>query len=375
MYFIQFLEPPRILHQQGLASSDEIQATISIVGPSSDSPCNQHVLVFASVVSADDDDDGPCLAETHQWHPGMKSLRITFDVTNINVIWPARMKVEAGRQDGDTLTNLMESGHKENANNPIFCTARSDLLDPNIEDQAAARTERHFTLSSERLLKVWESLEQTAHQLRPEGIALLAYLDSVIGNGTHAAPELEKKLALAASKRLRIIDFSQDCGLLGIGIAQLIPDCEITIADVPEAEAIVQDNIRQMFAAFSSTVTFEAIGPDQASSWTNSGKPIDLVFVANASYDDDESQSVVQVLAQVLARSPRVITVVTEPEMREKESRIMRTLLENGSTHCSKSQFPPEGSRRPSVDSQAPRFGIDVYKGKDPEARITRRIT
>lgn len=157
MYSIQFLEAPVI------ASSDEplrdfISATVSVISTQSNSLLDKQVTLEASLLS-DNDDATPCLVESYRWKPGMSSLQMTLDYTNMNVIWPARLQVRVENQNETSLADILSSGMQNEDKSPYVQTVRSDLLDPADKDQSEPKIERQFTLSSDRILKIWEGLD------------------------------------------------------------------------------------------------------------------------------------------------------------------------------------------------------------------------
>ncbi|GAB7355683.1 hypothetical protein MBLNU459_g6387t2 [Dothideomycetes sp. NU459] len=265
MYSIQFLQSPAIVAHDD-PPRDFISAAVSIVSAPSEALLEEDVPVVASLLS-DNDGDTPCFVETYSWKAGMSSLRIVFDITNMNVIWPARIKVRLENQDMTSISDMLISANRRHDQNPRVQTVQSDLIDPGEESPGTPRVERQFALSSERVLTIWEGLDRgTAGQrLRPAGVALLAYLDSIIATTNDASvaiAELDDKLQLAASKKLNIVNIGDNCGVIGIGIAQLLPDCHVVMVDGPQAEALIEANIKGMFPAVLSSARYESFQSD-----------------------------------------------------------------------------------------------------------------
>lgn len=163
MYFINFLEFPRIEHE-GDPFQSWIRGSVSIVthpdDPNGVKHLDQNLTLVASLVSSNDGDT-PCLADSYEWKAETSALPIFFDITNINVIWPVKIMVFAENQ---TTGNLAISKATS-----IVCAARSDLIHPPYGSHTIAKVERQLMLSNERLLRFWEDFDlDPAQQLRYE---------------------------------------------------------------------------------------------------------------------------------------------------------------------------------------------------------------
>jgi hypothetical protein len=147
---------------------------------------------------------------------------------------------------------------------------------------------------------------------RSSGTVLLSYLDSILGLKTGGVDQLEQRLALATSKRLNIVDMSQNCGAVGIGVAQLIPDCNVVVLDSLEAESIIEHNIKTMFPALGSTVKFSDRAQADTVEFSHGSKSVDLLFVTSLPGITDAGSAELKTLGSVLARFPGVVAVVVE---------------------------------------------------------------
>lgn len=157
MYLIQFLEPPTIETEDETLCSF-VNATVSVISTPRNLLVDEDVSLVASLIS-DHDDGTPCLDQCYQWGSGNSSLHITLDITNINVIWPARMQVRAKDQDVASLADTIILGVHNKAKGPYIQNVCSDLIDPSEEEQRVPKAERQFVLSSERVLTIWEGLD------------------------------------------------------------------------------------------------------------------------------------------------------------------------------------------------------------------------
>lgn len=203
---------------------------------------------------------------------------------------------------------------------------------------------------------------------------MLAYIDSIIANKQDTIPELDEKLALATSKRLHIVDFCNNCGIVGIGVGQLIPDCEIVILDAPGDDAILETNIQDMFPAVSSSVEYEHINSEKARTIVNRAKPTDLIFMTDYLFDEENTQAV-QILTQLLENSPRVVVVLAQEAARNDGFIFRDAIVQAGGIFCGRVHPPSvQEATSESNEEALPAFNIDVYRGKAAPSRAVRRI-
>lgn len=155
MYFIQFREYPTLFRQD----ETSIRATISIVTHPGSLTYNHNLTLNSSLVSSNDNST-PCMEKSYQWHPGLSSLSIDFDITNIGIIWPARILVWTQDQSTSLLTMPTISNDSISS---VFM-ARSPWLDPSNHPSTTASIERQFILSNERVLRICEDYDRAQVQ-------------------------------------------------------------------------------------------------------------------------------------------------------------------------------------------------------------------
>lgn len=125
---------------------------------------------------------------------------------------------------------------------------------------------------------------------------------------------MEQKFALAASKQLSVIDMSQNCGAIGIAVAQLIPDSNVVILDDNDAQSTIEENIRLMSAALASSVRYGDWNSDSVEEPGSTGRPVDMIFATASQIVDDKSLRAVETLRKMMERSPRAVVVLVEEE-------------------------------------------------------------
>ena len=122
---------------------------------------------------------------------------------------------------------------------------------------------------------------------------------------------LERTLVSATYKRLNVLELGCGCGIVGISVAQTIPDCSVMLTDMPEVEEIVNRNISSMNPAISSRVHFEALDWEAELPPKVREKTMDMILVADCTYNPDSAPALVRTIEALLARSPKAIVVVS----------------------------------------------------------------
>ena len=140
---------------------------------------------------------------------------------------------------------------------------------------------------------------------------LAGFLDRVVSLQERDLPMLERTLASATYKRLNVIELGCGCGIVGIAMAQTIPDCSVILTDTPEVEEIVKRNVTSMNPAMSSAVHFEPLDWEVDLPPRIQDKTLDMIVVADCTYNPDSAHALVRTIAALCARSPRAIVVVS----------------------------------------------------------------
>jgi methylase of polypeptide subunit release factors len=85
---------------------------------------------------------------------------------------------------------------------------------------------------------------------------------------------------------MQILELGTGCGIVGISIAQILPDTNVLLTDLPEAQEIVERNIKQTSLVNGSTLRFEELD------WSvdlplHLQSHVDLVLAADCTYNPD----------------------------------------------------------------------------------------
>jgi len=155
--------------------------------------------------------------------------------------------------------------------------------------------------------------------IRDGGIALTAYIDRMIALQVDRLPLL-KDFDSATHKKLSVIELGCGCGMVGIGLAQSVPDCNVILTDMPEAEEIATRNISCMNPAKSSNADFEPLDWEFPLPQSIRNRVFDMILVSECTYNSDTIPALVQTLSALNKRSPMASVLVSTKVRHSSES-------------------------------------------------------
>jgi predicted nicotinamide N-methyase len=123
-------------------------------------------------------------------------------------------------------------------------------------------------------------------------------------------PLVEESIGAATFKRLKVLELGSGCGIVGLSLAQAIPDCDVLLTDLPEAREIAERNIASMNPAMGSKATFLELDWEQPLPPAVQAKPFDLILVADCTYNPDSAPALVQTLTALVEKAPKSIVLL-----------------------------------------------------------------
>lgn len=122
------------------------------------------------------------------------------------------------------------------------------------------------------------------------------------------------------STPLHVLELGSGCGVVGIALAELLPQCSVFLTDLPEVEEIITHNIAAARPAPSSKVEFQTLDWDEPVSDDVFPDPLDLILISDCTYNADSLPALVSVLDQLVHRSPKAIVLVALKRRHESEA-------------------------------------------------------
>lgn len=307
MRYIRFLKVPK-------TDGETLSALVTVTSDLGEDFLAADVALTAAVRSPEYNGD-IFLRKSLKWTAGMRALPVTFDLRHCDLDWPVVLHV----------------GPKSSQISDRLISAWSSPLDfPAGILEAEKKVERRFTPLSNRTLSIWEETgDSIARHIWDAGVGLAAFFDRTIAMQYDSLPLLDATLSSAAYKKLHVLELGTGCGIVGISLAQIVPDCEVTLTDLPEAREIAQKNIACMNPAMSSRARFVPLDWDEPLPKVVRERQHDLIIISDCTYNPDSSPALVSTLKALTKRSPKAIIVLAMKVRHESES-IFFDLMKKG---------------------------------------------
>ncbi|QDS67643.1 hypothetical protein FKW77_004615 [Venturia effusa] len=355
MRYIRFLKTPKLHVKAGPGSVINLVITITTDLGETFYPDD---LLLAATLRSDRYDGDIYLRKTVKWVAGMRALPIALDFEQNHIDWPARVHVHARNAP---MSDHFQR-HDDGSDMTSIISAWSDVLNPPQGIfEASKSVERRFTPLSNRTLSMWEETgESIARHLWDGGLALSAYLDRMVALQAEGIPLVEQTISAATFKKLHVIELGSGCGIVGITLAQTVPDCDVLLTDLPEAAEIAQRNIDNVFPAMSSSVSFQPLNWEEPLPKMVQSKTYDLILVADCTYNSDSSPALVRTLSALQKKSPKAVILVAMKVRHPSEDvffDLMRQALFIEASHM-KIQLP-------SVAGAGEKVEVYVFHGED----------
>lgn len=192
---------------------------------------------------------------------------------------------------------------------------------------------------------------------RDGGIAITAYLDRMVSLQTDGLHLLETSLGSATYRKLNILELGCGVGIVGISLAQTIPDCQVILTDLPEATEIVKRNIASMNTAISSNVSFMSLDWEAPLPSKIASKTFDIVIVSECTYNTTTIPALVKTLSTLVKKSPKAILLLATKVRHGDEAVFHDLLAEADIVQASQTRLPlPRGDSSNEIDEE-----VEVY--------------
>lgn len=359
---VRFLKTPKVQVDNGATS---LVAIITLTTDLGETFYPHDVQLAVSLRQVEDEGD-IYLRRTVQWSEGMRALNVTLDLTRAEVDWPARLHI--GTKTNANISDRFEE-HSIRGHLPGIVSVWSESLDPSKGNVSSHRVERRFTPLTGRSLNIFEDTgDSIARHLWDGSLSLTAYLDRVVAlRSVHEVPILEKVLSSATYKRLNVIELGCGCGVVGIGLAQTVPDCSVLLTDLPEVDELVERNIEAANPAMSSAIDFLPLDWEAPLPTKVAARAFDLILVAECIYNSDSIPPLVDTLERLVKRSPKAIVLLSTKVRHESEALFWELFHQRGFKRNATTSLPLPGEPGHGYGDSATAVDIYIYQG--PNAR------
>lgn len=330
MRYIRFLKVPK-------TDGNTLSALVTVTSDLGEDFLLADVALTATVRSPEFNGD-IFLRKSLKWSAGMRALPVTFDLRHCDLDWP--IVVHVGPKNHQVSDRFESQNHS--ADLPSLISAWSSILDaPAGIMEAEKKVERRFTPLSNRTLSIWEETgDSIACHIWDAGVGLAAFFDKTIAMQYDSLPLLDSTLSSATYKKLHVLELGTGCGIVGISLAQLVPDCEVTLTDLAPAREIAQKNIEAMNPAMSSRATFVPLDWDEPLPKPVRERQYDMIIISDCTYNPDSSPALVNTLKALTARSPKAIIVLAMKVRHESEAIFFDLMNQGGFVKAITTQQP-----------------------------------
>ncbi|KAF2630800.1 hypothetical protein BU25DRAFT_386972 [Macroventuria anomochaeta] len=329
MRYVRFLKTPRIVPEKG-ADKSHVYCLITLTSDLGDSFFPYDAELAAELVSPARDFQGDeiWVWRTVKWSAGMRALAITLPLKKSFTLGPLRVRVGVEpKAEHDTLVNLSQEDSQG------IVSAWSAEFNSNGSKEAVKLVERRFQVARRRI-SVWEETgESIARHLWDAGITLSCQMDTLGSKESALATALDFT-SRDPSASLGVLELGTGCGIVGMTLASVIPNCDVTLSDLPEAREIVEKNISESVLELrnGSNLSFEELDWDaELPAWLAHPRAgIKLVLAADCTYNPDSSPALVNTLRRLAAVHTKLVVAIAMKMRHDSECVFFDLMAEAG---------------------------------------------
>lgn len=260
------------------------------------------------------DENGNIIArKTFQWLAGMRALKIDIDVNSQgdNVVLQV-----SSRNPADNLL-------KDSDDAILSVWSPPFVLNKNF--QIDGLVERRLGIGHERVLSIWEEPgESIARHIWDGGFAITKYFVRMFSNQENGALGAFDEL-LKSNVHLNVLELGSGCGIVGLSIAQLRGNCNVTLTDLSLASEIIRKNIQQQKQAIFQVLDWDSEVPEDISS-----QNFNIIVIADCMYNVDAAPALVGVVTQLIRTSPHTHLVIAHKKRHGSEEQFFVLLKDAG---------------------------------------------
>ncbi|KAJ5824214.1 hypothetical protein N7447_006554 [Penicillium robsamsonii] len=323
VYYVRFLKTPRIQQQKG---SPYLSALICITTDLGDSFFAEDVDLM---MIARDNSSRVLFEKRTIWNASNRELAITLGPLSSNLAQQSMvLTVQVPNPPGYSIPQCPPI--------PLVVGAASAPFGPrSTPAEKLVRRQIQYS-ASESPIQIWEETGNSiARHIwdvpRDAGLSTVTYLHTICDNIKQTARYGSKKGAepkISALKRLlstnrnqplQVVELGAGCGIVGIALATMLPNCSVILTDLPEVEDIVTRNINAAQLATMSSLHYQNLDwddpPDKLCP-----QPIELILVSDCTYNADSLPALVSTLDRMVQTSPEAIILVALKRRHDSET-------------------------------------------------------
>jgi predicted nicotinamide N-methyase len=132
-------------------------------------------------------------------------------------------------------------------------------------------------------------------------------------------PRLAAVLRRNGSEQINVLELGAGCGMVGIAVANCLPNCMVQLTDLAEAQDILSRNLSQATPASNSSLRSRTLTWDSEPHESSLERDLGLVIVSDCTYNADSCPDLVRTLARLSSTSPGVKVLVAMKRRHDSE--------------------------------------------------------
>ncbi|KAI9809855.1 MAG: hypothetical protein M1825_000288 [Sarcosagium campestre] len=193
----------------------------------------------------------------------------------------------------------------------------------------SAMVQREFVDLQGRSLTIWEDTgESIARHIWDAGLVLTSWLINIQSFQTGGMHELANLFRDNGHGRTNVLELGTGCGIVGIGLAQLLPRCQLLLTDLPDAKEVVEMNIAANSPATASRIAFAELDWDSSLPHCVQKSHFDLILVSDCTYNPGSARSLVKTLVSLVSISPDA-AILLASKTRHSSEKVFFDLMED----------------------------------------------
>ncbi|KAI9841214.1 MAG: hypothetical protein M1837_000941 [Sclerophora amabilis] len=323
MHYIRFVKPPKIVSSR-TSNGKKIIALITLTSDLGDSfyPARALIKTILTTTGRHGHSDQ---CKTLTWEAGMRSLQLEFDLNSLDPRQSLQVGV-IGQEPERKSDHAYYPTLPPDMVTPIMA-ARSLPFTPDQHGEAAKKAERQLRLPGGSVLSICEDTgDSIARHVWDAGVMLTAYLSQCAAHQRRVLPILEQLFEAIGRKQLNVIELGSGCGIVGIGLAQAVPNCNVLMTDLAEGEELIRTNLSRMRAAAGSAAEFMVLDWEVELSPLVPRTVFDLIVLADCTYNPSSAAGLVKTLVSLLRMSPKA-SIVAAMKVRHPSEAVFFDLM------------------------------------------------
>ena len=161
---------------------------------------------------------------------------------------------------------------------------------------------------------------------------------------------------------VHVLELGSGCGIVGIGIVQLFPNCKVHLTDLPEAMDILDFNISRAKPAERSKITKSTLDWSEEIHAPIASQQYNLIVVSDCTYSSDSLPDLVNTLRSLKSASEDGYILVGLKERHASEAIFFNLMQDAGMDIMG--HVSVANDTHPNINAESKRIDIYLFRYK-----------